>query len=75
MAKVPTISGMDAVRAFERVGFVVVRISGSHHIMKKEGHPHRLSIPVHSGKTVGKGLLQSQIAAAGLTTEEFLELL
>ncbi len=75
MAKVPIISGMDAVRAFERVGFVVVRISGSHHIMKKEGHPHRLSIPVHSGKNVGKGLLQSQIAAAGLTTEEFLELL
>lgn len=75
MAKVPTISGMDAVRAFERAGFVVVRISGSHHIMKKESHPHRLSIPVHAGKTVGKGLLQSQIAAAGLTTEEFLELL
>ena len=75
MAKAPRISGEEAVKAFEKAGFVVVRITGSHHIMKKGGHKYRLSIPVHRGRTLGVGLLAAQIAAAGLTIEEFAELL
>ncbi len=75
MSDVPVISGKKAVRAFERAGFVVVRVKGSHHIMKKEGNPNRLSIPVHAGETVGKGLLESQIELAGLTIDEFKELI
>jgi len=39
--------------------------------MKKRGHLHRLSIPVHAGKTVGEGLLKAQIKDAGLTIDEF----
>ena len=73
MPEVPRISGAKAVKAFERAGFEVVRIKGSHHIMKRTGHPNRLSIPVHAGKTVGVGLLKSQIDAAGLTVEKFIE--
>jgi len=75
MSKVPRITGEEAVRAFGRAGFALDRISGSHHILKRKGHPLRLSIPVHRGKNVGKGLLASQIEAAGLTLDEFLELL
>ena len=63
------------MRAFERAGFICVRVKSSHHIMKKEGCRNLLSIPVHSGKTVGKGLLKSQIDAAGMTIEEFKRLL
>jgi predicted RNA binding protein YcfA (HicA-like mRNA interferase family) len=75
MPKVPRISGKEAVRAFEKAGFCLDRISSSHHILKKAGHSYLLSIPVHKGKTVGLGLLKSQIDAAGLALEEFLELL
>jgi predicted RNA binding protein YcfA (HicA-like mRNA interferase family) len=75
MPEVPRITGSEAVRAFERAGFVVDRVSGSHHIMKREGHPFRLSIPVHGGKTVSRGLLKAQIEAAGLTVEQFVDLL
>jgi predicted RNA binding protein YcfA (HicA-like mRNA interferase family) len=75
MPKIPRITGEEAVRAFERAGVVVVRVSGSHHIMKKSGHPNRLSIPVHAGKTVGTGLLKSQIEAASITLEQFIEFL
>ena len=74
MSRVPRITGEAAVRAFGRAGFTVDRIRGSHHILKREG-AKRLTIPVHKGKTVGIGLLSSQIAAAGLTTDEFIELL
>jgi predicted RNA binding protein YcfA (HicA-like mRNA interferase family) len=75
MPKVPRISGTDAIRAFEKCGFRRVRTCGSHHILKKAGHRYLLSVPVHKGKTVGAGLLKSQIEAAGLTIEQFIELL
>jgi predicted RNA binding protein YcfA (HicA-like mRNA interferase family) len=75
MPKVPRISGEDAVRAFGRAGFYHDRTTGSHVILKKDGHRYHLSIPVHKGKTVGTGLLRSQIEAAGLTVEEFIKLL
>ena len=75
MPSVPRISGKDAVRAFKKADFYVDRIHGAHHILKKDGHPNRLSIPVHPGKTVGIGLLKSQILTAGLTVDEFIDLL
>jgi predicted RNA binding protein YcfA (HicA-like mRNA interferase family) len=74
-SSIPRITGEEALAAFERAGFAVVRIKGSHHIMKRGGWPNRLSIPVHSGKTIGKGLLATQIDKAGLTLEEFCALL
>jgi predicted RNA binding protein YcfA (HicA-like mRNA interferase family) len=75
MPKLPPVSGPDAIRAFQKAGFRVVRIRGSHHIMAKEGHPARLSVPVHGNKPVAKGTLRSLIDAAGLTVAEFVELL
>ena len=75
MSNVPRISGEEAIKAFGCVGFRVARINGSHHILKREGTPALLSIPVHRGKTIGIGLLRSQIDAAKMTVKEFKELL
>jgi predicted RNA binding protein YcfA (HicA-like mRNA interferase family) len=75
MSKLPRITGRDAIRAFERHGFVEVRKKGSHHVLKKLGNEFLLTIPAHSGKILGKGLLKSQIDAAGLTVDQFIELL
>ena len=47
---------------------------GSHVKLTKEGNPIILSIPMHKGKPVKKGLLVNQIKKAGLTAEEFLRL-
>ena len=74
MPEIPCITAMEAIRAFERAGFSVCRTK-KHHIMKRSGWPNRLSIPVHKGKTLGVGLLGSQIKAAGLTIEQFREFL
>ena len=75
MPKTPSISGEEAVRAFKRAGFSHVRTNGSHFILKKAAHPFHLSIPVHKGKKLGKGLLIAQISASGLTLQEFIDLL
>jgi predicted RNA binding protein YcfA (HicA-like mRNA interferase family) len=66
------ISGRRAVRAFERVGFVAGNPGGSHVTLKKPGLPV-LVIPLH--REVSPFLLRSQIKRAGLTEQEFLELL
>ncbi len=61
------------VKAFERAGWENEGQRGSHVKLTKEGNPHILSIPVHKGKPVKKGLLLDQIKKAGLTVEEFMK--
>jgi predicted RNA binding protein YcfA (HicA-like mRNA interferase family) len=46
---------------------------GSHVKLTREGNPNILSIQVHKGKPVKKGLLIAQIKKAGMTVEEFLK--
>jgi predicted RNA binding protein YcfA (HicA-like mRNA interferase family) len=75
MSSLPSVSGKEAVRAFKKDGWFVDRVNGSHHILKHENSSNRLSIPVHSNRSVGWPLLKSQIRAADMTIERFLELL
>jgi predicted RNA binding protein YcfA (HicA-like mRNA interferase family) len=71
MANLPRVTGSEAIKAFSHFGFAVVRVCSSHHIMKKEGHPFALSVPVHGAKPVASGTLRSLIRDAGLTVEQF----
>ena len=74
MAKLPAISGKEAVRVFEKGGWRIVRRAKSRHIiMKKEGVVTTLSIPEHS--VLDRGLLRSLIRDAYISIEEFNELL
>ena len=75
MPKVPRITGEEAVRAFGKTGYTLDRVKGSHHILRHPKRAPRLSIPVHKGRTAGAGLLGRQIKIAGLTVEEFIELM
>ena len=70
MAQLPRISGRQVVKAFESLGWLQVRQSGSHVILVREGHPATLSIPDH--KEVAKGTLRSLIRSAGITVNEFV---
>lgn len=75
MPEFPVVTGNAAVKAFERLGFVLDRQEGSHKILKKPGHQFHLSVPCHRGKKLGRGLLKSLIRAAGVTVEAFQEAL
>ena len=72
MGRLAGISGRRAVAAFCRIGYKVARQRGSHVILRKRGMPN-LVIPSH--RSVAPFLLRSQIRRAGLTEEEFIELL
>lgn len=72
MARLPVMSGDEFIRAIAGAGFEWVRTEGSHMILKGPGG-RRLSVPRH--RELGKGLLRALIRDAGLSREEFLNLL
>jgi predicted RNA binding protein YcfA (HicA-like mRNA interferase family) len=73
MPKLPVVSGKDCVKALQRAGFVVSRQSGSHVIMKRENPKARADVPNH--KEIRHGTLRAILKQAGLTVEEFMNLL
>lgn len=73
MPKLPIISGIEAIKAFSKAGWIPHRQVGSHVVLRKEGSKVTLSIPKH--RELKPGLLRDLIKAAGLTVEEFEKLL
>lgn len=74
MPPVPAVRGERVVRALERAGFKVVRVSGSHHIMRR-ADGRGTTVPVHAGRDVSKGVLRAILADTGLTADELRKLL
>lgn len=75
VTRLPSVTGRNVLRALGRAGFVVIRIEGSHHMLR---HPQRgglVSVPVHAGDVVPPGTLRNLLRQAGLTVEEFIKLL
>ncbi len=72
MSRLPVCSGADAVRAFHKIGYDVDHQTGSHIILR---HPsgRRLTVPNH--RELAKGTLRALIREAGLSKEQFVELL
>ena len=68
MAKLRRMSGDEAVKAFQRLGFRVARHRGSHVVLRREDHG--CVIPLH--KELAVGTLRSAIRQAGITTDEFI---
>jgi predicted RNA binding protein YcfA (HicA-like mRNA interferase family) len=75
MPRLPLISADEAIRAFEKIGYRVIRQRGSHFRLRHEqGEKHQpLTIPNH--KILKPGLLRRIIKDASLTMDEFTELL
>jgi predicted RNA binding protein YcfA (HicA-like mRNA interferase family) len=73
-SKLPVVSGMDCIKALEKIGYVVVRQKGSHMRLKdKNGKLPPVTVPDH--KELRLGLLRKILNDAGLTVEDFIRLL
>ena len=68
MTRLPRVSGDEAIRAFERLGYRTVRQDESHVRLKCEGR-QPLTVPRH--KELKRGLLRALIRDGGFTVEEF----
>ena len=56
MTALPGMTGKDLIAALKKAGFDVVRIKGSHHFLRHMDGRVTV-VPVHSGETIGPGLL------------------
>ena len=74
MDKLPILSGREIIKVLGKAGFVSHHQKGSHIVLKREMTPFtRVVVPDH--KTVKRGMLRGIIEEAGLTREEFLNLM
>jgi predicted RNA binding protein YcfA (HicA-like mRNA interferase family) len=69
MPKLPRLSGEQAIRVLERLGFQRVRQRGSHVVMRRDDTG--CVVPLH--KELAIGTLRSALRQAGIAPEEFTE--
>ena len=74
MPKLPSLTAQELISALESIGFFIVRQKGSHVRMRHEDG-RVVTIPIHAGKEIGKGLLLKILRDADLTKAELIDLL
>ena len=73
--RLPSVAPKEVIRALQRAGFLVHHTSGSHYILKHASRPGlRVTVAFHN-KDLKRKTLASIIEQAGLSAEEFVELL
>ena len=68
MPKLPHVSGTEAVRALQELGFEVIRQKGSHLVMRRGSQG--CIVPNH--REIKIGTLAGIIRQAGVSAEEFI---
>ncbi|WP_367114326.1 type II toxin-antitoxin system HicA family toxin [Ferroglobus sp.] len=75
MVKFPVVSGEDVIKALHKVGFKVVRQKGSHVRLEKRTDEGVIKVTVPLHRSLKKGTLRIILKQAGLSVEEFIDLL
>jgi predicted RNA binding protein YcfA (HicA-like mRNA interferase family) len=73
MSKLPVISGRQCVQALEQAGFYLKRRTGSHLVLRRDEPFAQVVVPDH--KVLDRGTLRAIIRQAGLSVDEFVNLL
>ena len=73
MSKLPCISGREAVRTLEKLGFRVARQHGSHIILRREEPFAQTVVPDH--RELDRGTLRAILRQTEISVEEFIRVL
>jgi predicted RNA binding protein YcfA (HicA-like mRNA interferase family) len=65
-----SVSGKKLGKIVEKKGWVLRKVTGSHHIYSKTGVDKILSIPVHKNKDLKIGTLKALLKIAELTEDD-----
>ena len=74
MSTLPAVTGQRLVKALRKTGFEVIRKKGSHYFLQHSDGTCT-TVPVHSGETIGRGLLAQILRDCEISIEELKELL
>jgi predicted RNA binding protein YcfA (HicA-like mRNA interferase family) len=73
VSKLPRISGRECVKALGKTNFYFKRQEGSHIILRRDNPFAQVVVPEH--KELDRGTLRAIIRQAGLSVDEFINLL
>lgn len=73
--RLPSLKGKEIIKALKKSGFVERRITGSHCILKNPQTGKIIPVPLHGSKDIKRGTLFGIIELAGLSVQEFINLL
>ena len=73
MPRLPTVTPRQLVGVLEKVGFEIDHQTGSHVVLLRSSDGARVVVPWHN-RDLGRGLTLRIIKSAGLTRDEFSEL-
>lgn len=73
--RAPRLTGDEVSQALRRAGWYDDRKRGSHLVMRHPDRPGIVVVPIHAGEIIPHGTFRSILEQAGLTMQEFRELL
>jgi predicted RNA binding protein YcfA (HicA-like mRNA interferase family) len=73
--KLANLKPREVVRALQRAGWTIHETAGSHVQLKHPDKPGRLTVPYHERFDLPKHIVKSIIRQAGLTNQQFFDLL
>jgi predicted RNA binding protein YcfA (HicA-like mRNA interferase family) len=68
----PQVTARELIRFFKSQGFTEDRQIGSHLTLWNEKTKKSITVPVHPGRDIGRGLAQRILKDAGFTVEDYL---
>ena len=76
MGKIDNVSGKDAIKVFQKLGFEKISQKGSHIKMRRMslGHQQTITVPNHKRLKTGT-LVKGILHPIGLSVDEFINLL
>jgi predicted RNA binding protein YcfA (HicA-like mRNA interferase family) len=74
MNRLPALTAKELIRALEKAGFQVIRQRGSH-VRLRHSDGRVVTVPVHAGQAIGRGLLKKILRDARMSVEDLLKLI
>jgi predicted RNA binding protein YcfA (HicA-like mRNA interferase family) len=74
MPRLPQLTARELIAFLKSQGFVEDRQSGSHLTLWHEGRQLSVTVPVHTGTDIGRGLAVRILKDAGFTVDDYLRL-
>ena len=74
MVRMPQVTATELVRFLKSQGFVEDRQQGSHLTMREPERGVSVTVPMHTGVDVGRGLAVRILKDAGFTVDDYLRL-
>ena len=72
MSRMPQVTAQDLIRFLKSQGFVEDRQAGSHLTLRHASRSVSVTVPVHTGCGIGRGLAVRILKDAGFSVDEYL---